>query len=74
VVRLSENGDQALVVAHTFAAPLPAEIRIPLPDNDWQVADCFPTSMSVPEIHRNELQFLPSNEWEGRVIYLNRFP
>jgi len=74
VVRLSEKGDQALVVAHTFAAPLPAEIRIPLPDNGWQVAGCFPKSMSMPEVHGNELHYLPSKEWEGGVIYLNRSP
>lgn len=73
VVRLSENGDQALVVVHTFAEPLPVEIRLPLPGNGWQVAGCFPTSMSMPEIHGNELDILPSKEWEGQVIYLVRF-
>ena len=74
MVRISENESQALMVMHTFAAPFPAEIRIPLPDDDWQVAGCFPTSMSMPEILGNELHFLPSKEWEGQVIYLNRFP
>jgi alpha-galactosidase len=74
MVRISENDSQDLVVMHTFAAPLPAEICIPLPDNDWQVAGCFPTPMSMPEVHRNELHFLPSKEWEGQVIYLNHCP
>ena len=74
LVRFSENDGQALVVAHTFAAPLPAEIRIPLPGSNWQVAGCFPTSLSMPEVHGNELHYLPSKEWEGAVIYLNRFP
>ena len=73
VVRLSENGDQALVVLHSFAAPLPAEIRIQLPGNSWQVAGCFPKSMSMPEVYGNELHYLPSKAWESGVIYLNRF-
>ncbi len=74
VARFSENGNQALVVVHTFAEPLPAEICIPLPDDGWQVASCFPTSISMPEVHRNELRLLQSKEWEGGVIHLNRFP
>jgi alpha-galactosidase len=74
VARISENGNQALVVVHTFAEPLPAEIRIQLPDHGWQVVGCFPTSMSMPEVHGNELHFLPSKEWGGNVIHLNRFP
>ena len=74
LVRFSENDSQALVVTHTFAAPLPAEIRVPLPGGDWQVIGCFPTSMSMPEVHGNELHYLLLKEWEGAVIYLNRFP
>jgi hypothetical protein len=74
MVRISEDDSQALVVTHTFAAPLPAEICIPLPENGWQVAGCFPTTMPMPEVQGNELRFLPSKEWEGGVIYLNRYP
>ena len=74
LVRTLENDSQALMVAHTFAAPLPAEILIPLPGSDWQVVGCFPASMSMPEVRGNELRYLPSKEWEGTVIYLNRFP
>ncbi|HLO28278.1 MAG TPA: glycoside hydrolase family 36 protein [Anaerolineales bacterium] len=74
VARISENSNQALVVVHTFAAPLPAEIRIQLPGNGWQVAGCFPTHMAMPDVHGNELHFPSSKEWEGAIIYLNRFP
>ena len=72
MVRLSENGDQALVVVHTFAAPLPIEIDISLPDGNWQISSAFPKLIASAEITANHLHIKPSNEFEGLVLWLVR--
>lgn len=72
VVRLSENDDQALVVIHTFAAPFPIEINIPLPDGNWQFSSAFPGLTALPEITVNQLRIKPSGEFEGLVLDLVR--
>jgi alpha-galactosidase len=72
VLRLAEDEQAALVVMHSFEAPLPAEIQVPLPGNGWQVAGCFPQTAPAPEIVDGQLRFVPSKEWEGAGIYLTR--
>jgi alpha-galactosidase len=72
VLRVAEDGQHALVVMHSFGAPLPAEIHIPLPGNGWQSAGCFPRLQPAPEIMDGQLHYAPVNEWEGGVIYLTR--
>ena len=72
MVRISEAGDQALVVAHTFAEPLPGEIVVPLPEGEWQVSTAFPGTDPLPFIHSNELQIQPSGEFEGLVLHITR--
>lgn len=72
VVRLSENGDQALVVIHTFAAPFPMEINISLPDGNWQIASGFPGVPASVEITVNQLLIKPAGEFEGLVLCLGR--
>jgi alpha-galactosidase len=72
VVRVSKDGNQALVVVHTFAEPLPPEITVPLPAGDWQVAGVFPSTTATPEIAANQLRIKPSIEFEGIVLHLSR--
>jgi alpha-galactosidase len=70
VARISEDGSQALIVAHTFAGPLPAEIEISLPDGDWQVLNAFPGISAAVEIMANKLKLKPAGEFEGLVLHL----
>jgi alpha-galactosidase len=80
VLRLAEDEHSALVVTHSFAAPLPAELRVPLPGmlpgsipgKGWQVARCFPQSGPAPVIMEDQLRYVPSKEWQGAGIYLAR--
>jgi len=72
VVRASENSSQVLVVVHTFAAPFPSEITVPLPEGNWQVAGVFPGTTSSPPINANQLSIKPSGEFEGLVLHLTR--
>lgn len=70
VLRVAEDGQSALVVAHSFGAPLPAEIRVSLPSSGWRVTECFPQTMPIPEIVDDQLCYRPIIEWEGQGIYL----
>jgi alpha-galactosidase len=70
VMRVARDGQLALLVTHSFGAPLPAEIRVPLPGTGWQVAGCFPPSGALPQVEGSELHYRPSKEWEGSAIYL----
>ncbi len=72
VVRVSDDNLQALVVAHTFAAPLPSKITVVLPAGNWQLAGLFPQTSAAPEISANRLQIEPMGEFEGRVVHLIR--
>jgi alpha-galactosidase len=72
VLRISDPGNHALVVAHTFAAPLPAEIVVPLPEGKWQISTAFPGISTLPVIDSNELRIEPSGEFNGLVLHLTR--
>jgi alpha-galactosidase len=72
LVRVSEAGEQALIVAHTFAAPLPTEIVVPLPKGQWQISAAFPPTDARPVISSNELKIEPSGEFEGLVLHITR--
>ena len=72
VLRISEAGDEALVVVHTFAAPLSAEIVVPLPVGEWQISTAFPSTAALPVIDSNELKITASGEFEGLVLHLAR--
>ena len=72
VARVSEAGDQALVVVHTFAAPLPGKIVVPLPEGEWQISTAFRGTDLLPVIHSNELQIEPSGEFEALVLHITR--
>jgi hypothetical protein len=72
VSRISEDGQSALIVMHSFGMPLPDAIRVPLPGDGWHVAGSFPKSAPSPIIMGNELCFQPTVEWEGLGLYLKR--
>ena len=72
VVRVGVDGREALVVAHTFAKPSLATLRIPLPKGRWRVADEFPAARSVVKLAAGELRWKHPGAWSGAVILLRR--
>jgi alpha-galactosidase len=72
VLRVSDAGDQALLVAHTFAAPLPSQIIVPLPEGEWQISAAFPSTGALPVISSDGLRIEPSREFEGLVLHITR--
>lgn len=72
VLRVAEDGRSALLVAHSYGAPLPEEICVPLPESGWQVSACFPATAGAPELRDNALYYRPGPEWEGTAFLLTR--
>ena len=73
VLRTSMDNRQALLVAHTFAKPLPVEMMVDLPQGDWRIAGVLPgTSIAALQIIGNKLRIQPAGEFEGFVIHLEK--
>ncbi len=70
VMRVSERGDEALVVVHTFATPLAEEMVMALPEGNWQIAGTFANTTSSIDLSANELRIKPAREFEGFALYL----
>ena len=70
VLRISDSGDLALAVVHTFAAPLPDEIVMALPEGNWQISGSFPAMATSVNLRANQLHFKPSGEFEGLSLFL----
>jgi len=70
VLRTAKDNRQALLVVHTFAKPLPAEMIVDLPQGNWRIASVLPgTSMDVQMIG-NTLRIQPVREFDGYVVHL----
>ena len=70
VLRTSTDNSQALLVAHSFANPLPSEIVVNLPQGDWQIASILPGTNINVKITGNHLSVQFAGEFEGYVIRL----
>lgn len=70
VLRISVDNDQALLVAHSFANPLPSEIVFDLPQGKWQVAGILPGTNINVKITDNKLDVRFAGEFEGYVVHL----
>ena len=70
VLRTSTDNSQALLVGHSFAKPLPAEIRVHLYPGDWQIAGVLPGTNIDVEIIGNQLGIQFAEEFEGYVLHL----
>jgi len=70
VLRTSIDSSQALLVAHSFAHPLPVEIVVELPAGNWQIVDTLPGAGFNFKITENILGIQFAKEFEGYVIYL----
>lgn len=72
VVRVSENGRQALVVAHTFEIPGVDTLKLPLPKGNWRIAGTLAEKASALKLTAGELRWQPKGEWAGMVVMLER--
>jgi alpha-galactosidase len=72
VVRVGATGKQALVVAHTFAKPGVALIKVPLPKGKWRVAGALAEQASTLKLATGELHWRPQGEWAAAVGLLER--
>ena len=73
VLRLADDGQQALVVLHSFDGPLPGEMRIQLPAaTSWRVAGTFPASSTALPLEGNVLHYMPAGPFTGQVILLEK--
>jgi alpha-galactosidase len=70
VLRTSTDNSQALLVAYSFAKPLPAEIVVNLPPGDWQIAGILPGTNIDVKITGNQLCIQFAGEFEGYVLHL----
>lgn len=72
VLRAAKDEKSALLVTHSFGGPHLEEINIPLPEGNWQVAGCFPSSAPLPKIERNTITYRPSLDWEGNAVFFTK--
>lgn len=70
VVRVGATGRQILVVAHTFAKPGVATVRMPLPKGDWRLGGTLAEKASAPKLTAGELRWQPKGEWAAAVALL----
>lgn len=71
VLRVAKDGSQALVVAHSFGAPLPAALKVELPEGEWQVTECYPTATPAARIEDGAL-VVTAAEFEGKAYLLKK--
>jgi alpha-galactosidase len=70
VLRTSMDNRQALLVLHTFAKPLPAEMILDLPQGDWRIAGFLPGISIALQTIGNTLRIQLPGEFEGNVVLL----
>jgi alpha-galactosidase len=70
VLRTSTDTNQALLVVHSFAKPLPTEIVVDLPQGNWHIADSLLGTNIDLTITGSRLGIQLSEEFEGYVIHL----
>ena len=76
MLRLAEDGTQALAVVHTFGEPVPERIDLPLPgDHGWHVAGMLADGEARPTIagssEAGRLVCPPLAPFSGLVVYLD---
>ena len=70
VLRISMDSSQALLVAHSFAKPLPTEIVVDLPSGNWRIVGALPGKNIESKMNDNKLGIQLTREFEGYVLHL----
>lgn len=72
ICRVSESGDEALVVIHSYESPQAIELTLPL-TGDWQVADRLEDATTdAPKLTENRLKLSAGKAFRGTVLHLKR--
>jgi alpha-galactosidase len=50
MLRVSDDGQQTLVVAHSFGGDAPPSVNVPLPDGQWRVAEALAAQGYTPAV------------------------
>ena len=72
VLRLRDDSQQALVVAHTFNTPGATELQVDLPPGDWAVTDTFHTDAVATRLHGCRLAISTRRPYAGLGVLLQR--
>lgn len=72
VLRVSEDGQEALAVAHSFGAEVPSQISLPLPDGAWIIAGRFQVNAQEPVVDGSQLRLPFGGEFDSCVVHLTR--
>lgn len=72
VLRVANNGREALAVVHTFAKPTTQSITIPLPDGNWRVAGSLHVNKRKPMITAGRLVVSLRGDFRAAVVHLVR--
>lgn len=68
---LMESHEQLLIVFHSFEVSQD-QVRIQLPDGNWQLHRSLNRAHNIPSIGKNEVLIKGPNSWSANVILLNR--
>ncbi len=74
VLRTSIDNRQSLLVAHSFAKPLPTEIVVDLPSGNWRIVASLPDKNIDVNINGNKLGVQFRQEFEGYIVHLENNP
>jgi alpha-galactosidase len=70
VLRVAENGRQALAVVHSFAPDFPALATMALPGEGWQITGLLTDAAAVPHVVGNTVTIPLAAPWTGTVVLL----
>ena len=72
ILRTAHSGREALVVAHSFGADVPAFVEVALPVGEWRIAECFSADESEPVVTGLQLRLPFGGEYDSLVVHLIR--
>ncbi|MBC7942864.1 MAG: alpha-galactosidase [Chitinophagaceae bacterium] len=72
VLRVRDDGQQALCTAHSFNSPQPIELRWPLPAGAWAIADAFHTDAVQADVYGQELVLRIGRPYTGLGLLLQQ--
>lgn len=70
VLRIAQEGGEALAVIHTFKNAPRAAVDLTLPAGNWRVVTTLHTGPEEPVIQYGRLRFHPGGDFAGAVIHL----
>jgi alpha-galactosidase len=72
VLRVSADGREALVAAHSFGADVPASVDIPLEDSAWAIEGSFAGPDNTTSVQGSALHIAFAGEYDSCAVYLRR--